>query len=303
MAPEQIEERPGELLDGSADQFSLGVLLYLMLTGRQPFEAENGVAVFHKILREQPAPPSSVGAALPPSVDAVLLKALAKNPKNRYKSCSELVGALEQALKSKTVVPSPSRLSRLLVPVLATTVLAVGLYIVHSGPIQNPPPPPPAHGSLVFDQTYPVEVFINGASYGVVERKVEIPVGEDLDVELKSIGGKFLVRQPGVQVREGEETPMHLPVPPAPHRPPNPAPQSDLTRGVLVFSEPYPVEVIVDGKSYGVVERRVEVPAGTDHTVEIRSRTGESRLVWQSSVQIQAGEETLVSLPRPDRRY
>src|SRR3954471_20174285 len=75
MSPEQIQGHP---LDGRSDQFSLGVLLYQMLTGRLPFAGGNAHSVLYKILHDEPERPSAVNAALPPAVDQVLAKALAK---------------------------------------------------------------------------------------------------------------------------------------------------------------------------------------------------------------------------------
>jgi serine/threonine-protein kinase len=95
MSPEQIQSQP---LDGRSDQFALGVLLYQMLTGRLPFAGGNAHSVLYKILHDEPERPGAINAGLPPAVDRVLAKALAKEPAGRYATCAELARELAEAL-------------------------------------------------------------------------------------------------------------------------------------------------------------------------------------------------------------
>lgn len=95
MAPEQVTESG---VDGRSDQFSLAVIAYELLSGRKPFEGELAPAVLYQIVSE-PAPPlPSLRPELPADADAVLQKALAKNPAGRYASCGEFASALRSAL-------------------------------------------------------------------------------------------------------------------------------------------------------------------------------------------------------------
>jgi serine/threonine-protein kinase len=95
MAPEQVTESG---VDGRSDQFSLAVIAYEMLAGRKPFEGDLAPAVLYQIVSE-PAPPlASLRPELPAEANAVLQKALAKNPAERYASCGDFVGALRTAL-------------------------------------------------------------------------------------------------------------------------------------------------------------------------------------------------------------
>ncbi|HZT40404.1 MAG TPA: serine/threonine-protein kinase [Bryobacteraceae bacterium] len=95
MSPEQVTESG---VTGRSDQFSLAVIAYELLAGRKPFEGDFAPAVLYQIVSE-PAPPlTSLQPELPAEADAVLQKALAKNPAERYTSCGEFVGALQAAL-------------------------------------------------------------------------------------------------------------------------------------------------------------------------------------------------------------
>ncbi|HSS77080.1 MAG TPA: serine/threonine-protein kinase [Thermoanaerobaculia bacterium] len=95
MSPEQIR---GETLDGRSDQFSLGVLLYQMLTGRLPFDSGDAHSMLYKIVHTEHERPSAINPALPLAVDRVFAKALAKDPANRYPTCSALAQELAAAL-------------------------------------------------------------------------------------------------------------------------------------------------------------------------------------------------------------
>ncbi len=99
MSPEQIQGQP---LDGRSDQFSLGVLLYQMLTGRPPFDAPNVHSMLYTILHTEPEQPGALNPALSPAVGRVLSRALAKAPGDRYPTCSALVQELKEAVEERT---------------------------------------------------------------------------------------------------------------------------------------------------------------------------------------------------------
>ncbi|MGI9205230.1 MAG: protein kinase domain-containing protein [Woeseiaceae bacterium] len=96
MSPEQLG---AETLTGHSDLFSLGVTLYELLVGEVPFKATNIAVLMTKITTEDPAPVSNRRPGIPPSVDAVLFKALAKRPENRFANGGEMAIALRNCAK------------------------------------------------------------------------------------------------------------------------------------------------------------------------------------------------------------
>jgi len=110
MAPEQAM---GKALDARADQYALACIAFEMLTGRVPFKADTPLAVLHQHVAVPPEPVTSFIGGLPPGVDDVLSKALAKDPKQRYESCTGLVSALAAvfglSIGSAVAVSAPSR--------------------------------------------------------------------------------------------------------------------------------------------------------------------------------------------------
>jgi len=87
LSPEQAR---GEKVDARSDVYSLGCVLYEILTGEPPFVGDSPVAVAYQHVREDPVPPSQRHNEITPELDAVVLKALAKNPENRYQSAAEM---------------------------------------------------------------------------------------------------------------------------------------------------------------------------------------------------------------------
>ncbi|MGW4356864.1 serine/threonine-protein kinase, partial [Nocardia sp. NPDC004582] len=103
-SPEQLT---GASLDGRSDQYSLACTLFQLLTGAVPFEGTSPAAVIRGHLQQPPPPASPLRQTLPRAIDAVLAKALAKRPADRYRSCVEFATAAERALSAPATPPRP----------------------------------------------------------------------------------------------------------------------------------------------------------------------------------------------------
>ncbi|MEW2506401.1 MULTISPECIES: Stk1 family PASTA domain-containing Ser/Thr kinase [unclassified Amycolatopsis] len=98
LSPEQAR---GEAVDARSDVYAAGCVLYELITGEPPFTGDSPVAVAYQHVREDPSPPSSVNPAVTPELDAVVLKALAKGPANRYQSAAEMRSDLVRTLSGQ----------------------------------------------------------------------------------------------------------------------------------------------------------------------------------------------------------
>jgi tRNA A-37 threonylcarbamoyl transferase component Bud32 len=121
MAPEQWR---GEASDGRADLFSLGVVLYELVTGATPFEGRTTTELMYHILNSTPRPPSMLDAAVPPALDDVMRRALARDPAERFASAAEMSRALE------SVVAAVPATTRVVAPVRMTILRRGDLHLV-----------------------------------------------------------------------------------------------------------------------------------------------------------------------------
>ena len=119
MSPEQAV---GADVDARSDLFSLGVVLYEMATSRAPFRGKTAAGILGSILSEPPQKPSALNAEAPAKLDRVVLKALEKNPANRYASAAELSADLDEWLKPGRV----HRATQMAAAVAAVAILAAG---------------------------------------------------------------------------------------------------------------------------------------------------------------------------------
>jgi eukaryotic-like serine/threonine-protein kinase len=111
LSPEQAR---GERVDSRSDLYSTGCLMYELLTGRPPFTGDSPVAIAYQHVRENPVPPSRLDPDIPPWADAIVLKAMAKSPNDRYQTAAEMQADIQRAASGMQVAamampPMPTR--------------------------------------------------------------------------------------------------------------------------------------------------------------------------------------------------
>ncbi len=139
VAPELFEV--DRRADARSDLYSLGVLLYEMVTGRLPFAAENQIALVAMHMRQRPASPRSIIPSIPMPVERVILKALEKRPEQRYGSARELADTFCRAVSISSNVALPDA-PILYDPELDIQTLRPGQLILSPSPAPAPPIPP-----------------------------------------------------------------------------------------------------------------------------------------------------------------
>jgi serine/threonine protein kinase len=152
MSPEQIMGLP---VDGRSDLFSAGVILYQFLTGERPFSG-SAATTMQKVLKEDPLPPSSLNVQAPLEMDAIVRKALAKRPEDRFQTAGEFAAAIRAAVPAMPVSNAEETL--ITPPAQAAPLASVDKTLVRSEatiapppttPIPTQPPQPKSHTPLV----------------------------------------------------------------------------------------------------------------------------------------------------------
>jgi eukaryotic-like serine/threonine-protein kinase len=106
LSPEQAR---GERVDARSDLYSTGCLLYELLTGRPPFTGDSPVAIAYQHVKEEPVPPSQIDPEVPAWADAIVLKAMQKDPADRYQSAGEMRNDIQRALSGAPLAaPMPA---------------------------------------------------------------------------------------------------------------------------------------------------------------------------------------------------
>src|SRR5262249_368401 len=136
MSPEQAKAEP---LDERSDLFTVGLILYELITGKTPYQADSAVASLLNRTKERPLSMSQIDASVPRALSAVVAKCLETDPKDRYQSVNELIAALEELQgKSSSLQPVSKKLrvirsrwmlaSLAAIAAIAIVALAVGLF-------------------------------------------------------------------------------------------------------------------------------------------------------------------------------
>ncbi len=247
MAPEQAA---GTSVDHRTDIYSLGVILYEMVSGALPFDADNYMGILTQHMYKAPASLSTLDSAPPPGLEAIVLKALAKRPEHRYQSMSELIEDLDRFRAGQmpdAVRDMLGNKGAMAVPLDYFQGTAPG---VASGQLPEPRTGWGRYASL--------------AALSVVTALL-IPLGV---IALRT--PRPDPSAPGA-TPSAAEAPASAPLPPPPSAAPPPAvAPPPAGRDVVVTTEPNKAEIFVDGKSVGHAPVSVHVPAGATVFVEAR---------------------------------
>jgi serine/threonine-protein kinase len=174
MSPEQVKGRP---VDGRSDIFSLGVMLYEMLTGEKPFPGQSITTVIYKIVNEDPIPPRQLNPTIHPGLNSIAMRALAKEPEVRYQTCREMIEDLRnyRGLGGTEQNPDATMISPRAGSLITAASTSPGLRGLHGDPSASP-----VLRSLQSHGGNPSQTPVirrTGAIQGFEEPKKSSPVG------------------------------------------------------------------------------------------------------------------------------
>lgn len=319
VSPEQAR---GAQATPSSDVYATGVVLYEMLTKRLPFEADTPVGVAMQHVSASPPPPRQFNPAIPPEVEAIVLRALAKNPADRYPSAGALADALDHWERAGTADSEATR-------VIATAPAAVDRQSRRAATAVPPgrtgrgaPPPPPARNQAFRDDVGCVTWLIGSAiliglvglvvlvfnvgDFGFFEPSNQPTPTATMPAAVASPTTGSTPTSTATATTPATPSPTGTPGTPTP--PPSPTPEM-ATVPWLIGSTVDQVEETVNGLGFTLVEERVYdnvEPPGT--IIDQEPRAGESvPKGTQIQVKVSRGPEYIslqrvVGLPRAQAR-
>jgi len=222
MSPEQVM---GKRVDGRSDLFSLGVILYELIVGRKPFEGDHFTAIFRAITDDIPVAPLKIDASIPQSLSDLIMKALSKNPNERFQTSKEMGDALKTCLQVKESLLLPEKpispKKKPVVPVLIMGLMAAVIFggtIYFFGAYNNKKQAsslstrieankPVDAILMVTSSPSGAQVFLNDSFKGNTPINLEIPIGK---YEVRVSLPDYFEWEAQLQISEPGETPLHV---------------------------------------------------------------------------------------------
>jgi serine/threonine-protein kinase len=220
MSPEQVMSKP---VDGRSDLFSLGIILYELITGKRPFGGENLPAIFNAITHSNPPEPSRLNPKVPRRLSQIIMKCLMKNPDERFQTGRDLSEALNKCSGVKepvgaSVSVSKSK-SKIIVIISLSFFLLAGIiggisyyftkpkYEDRTSSVKEPAVKENVRSTALKVESTPLgaQVFVDGTLKGATPVKLPLPAGK---YEVKLTLTDYYDWEARVQVQEGGETPL-----------------------------------------------------------------------------------------------
>jgi serine/threonine protein kinase len=327
MPPEQVQ---GGTVNGRADQFSLAVIAYEVLTGEKPFIAEYLPTLLYKIVREDPLAPQRLNTTLNSQVETVLRRGLAKKPDDRYETCTDFVNALSTALSTcKGWTPLPRGASQN----MPTVGSQEGLETIDDrgapppgGASTTPPPPLPPPKQILIAPDLPIEPIARRMPPAEASHVVRNLLLSAAAVVMVCAGAFVAIQritaipkpQPAAPQETAQQPPQQEPTPPPPdQQAAAPQPEPDAAKPQATTPEPIPKPVnetpketappeesvgTVPAKPSPVVPRQKPAPAPTESEFKLATSPPGAEAVFDTNAKcttpctmtLSAGRHTFV---------
>jgi eukaryotic-like serine/threonine-protein kinase len=221
MSPEQVM---GKRADGRSDLFSLGVILYELIVGRKPFKGDHFTAIFRAITDDIPVAPLKIDASIPQSLSDLIMKALSKNPNERFQTSKEMGDALKTCLQVKESLLLPGKpispkkkpvASVLIMGLIAAVILGGTIYFfgaynkkqASSLSTRIEANKPVDAILMVTSSPSGAQVFLDDSFKGNTPINLEIPIGK---YEVRVSLPDYFEWEAQLQISEPGETPLHV---------------------------------------------------------------------------------------------
>jgi serine/threonine-protein kinase len=265
MSPEQALGRP---LDHRSDIYSMGVIMYEAFTGRVPFEAESFMGILTKHITAQPTPPRELAPETPVEIEALILRAMAKEAGDRFQSMSEVLSALTAIAEAYAPGVLTARSGALSAQLAAVSGIS-GAASVTPAAMRVPTParhhtPLPSHADALGSSPSSNRRAATPLPFDPTQEAAPVRrsrVGVYLALAGVALGG---VGVAAFSLRSKPTTPVAV-VATAPAPTPAVPAAPDVT--ILLDSEPVGAQIFRDGKSLGDTPREIRLEGGRPETV------------------------------------